>query len=432
MTFVCLWNPAWATGAAALAELATALLAETPRVAVEARGVLWADARGLPAPRLAWSLLRRAGEWQTGAVRAGVAALPVAAALAARSGETPVTIVEAGHERAFLAPLPLELLEPERRLRPLLEGVGLRRCGELAALEREAVEVRFGAAGAALWRLARADDPRRLFGPIPWERPHASLDFVDYTIRDTERLAFTANALLASLCDTLRARGERARSLVLELPLSGGDRVRQVVRVALPTAERTVWLRRIREVLERLVLPDAVAGVSLQVEAAEAASATQGDLFDRGFATAGPVEEAIARLVDTHGELFVTPESDGHPLPERRTRWQPQTPAEATTSRPPPDPVVEPSLLLQLLPEPRRITVRVRPRRDHRLPLRYLDGGRWHELPTAAGPDRVSGGHWEERAYAREYFRCVTGEGRLVWLFRDAREDAWYLHGWWD
>ncbi len=432
MTFVCLWNPAWATGAAALAELATALLAEAPRVAVEARGVIWADARGLPAPRLAWSLLRLADARGAEETRAGVAAVPVAAELASRSGDTPVTIVEAGRERAFLAPLPLELLEPERRLRLLLEGVGLRTCGELAALEREAVEVRFGPAGTQLWRLARADDPRRLFGPIPWERPHASLDFVDYTIRDAERLAFTANALLASICETLRARGQRARSLVLELPLSGGSRIRQVVRVALPTAERAVWLRRIRALLERLVLPDAVAGVSLQVEATEAASATQGDLFDRGFATAGPVEEAIARLVDIHGELFVTPETNGHPLPERRTRWRTQTPAEVSASCTPRDPVIQPSLMLQLLPEPRRIAVRARPRRDHLLPLRYLDGGRWHELPTAAGPDRVSGGHWEEQSYAREYFRCVTREGRLVWLFRDAREDAWYLHGWWD
>jgi hypothetical protein len=39
---------------------------------------------------------------------------------------------------------------------------------------------------------------------------------------------------------------------------------------------------------------------------------------------------------------------------------------------------------------------------------------------------------WEEDAYAREYFRAVTGEGALVWLFRDAVADRWFLHGWWD
>jgi protein ImuB len=50
---------------------------------------------------------------------------------------------------------------------------------------------------------------------------------------------------------------------------------------------------------------------------------------------------------------------------------------------------------------------------------------------NAAGPDRVSGGQWDA-TYAREYFRAVTSEGTLVWLFRDAGRDRWYLHGWWD
>jgi hypothetical protein len=26
----------------------------------------------------------------------------------------------------------------------------------------------------------------------------------------------------------------------------------------------------------------------------------------------------------------------------------------------------------------------------------------------------------------------VTTEGTLVWLFRDAAHDRWFLHGWWD
>jgi len=26
----------------------------------------------------------------------------------------------------------------------------------------------------------------------------------------------------------------------------------------------------------------------------------------------------------------------------------------------------------------------------------------------------------------------VVNDGGLVWLYRDARADAWYIHGWWD
>lgn len=400
--------------------------------------MLWADAQGLPAPRLAWTLLRLLDPQGSEGVRAGVSGVPVAAEVAARTGETPVTLVETGYERTFLAPHPLSLLGEEQRLLSLLEGVGVQRCGELAALSREAVEVRFGAAGSGLWRLARADDPRRLFAPLAPERPHASMDFVDYEVRSAERLLFTVNALLESVCRALRERGERARSLVLSFALSGGGTSRHPLRTALPTAERELWWRRLRDFLERCTLPDAVTGVTLQVETTEAASASQGDLFDRGFATRASVEEATARIVDAHGELFVAPEPSGHPLPEQRVAWRAREMAEIAAPPPPDaasDPAAEPCLRLQLLPAPRPIVVRSVVRRDHLLPTRYLDGRRWLAL-TAAGPDRVSGGHDEARPFAREYFRCVTEEGGILWIFRDALEGregggGWFLQGHW-
>jgi len=97
-------------------------------------------------------------------------------------------------------------------------------------------------------------------------------------------------------------------------------------------------------------------------------------------------------------------------------------------------------MTLQLLREPLEIRVETVLRRDHELPVRYRDAGGWHQVVSVAGPDRVSGGVWEG-AYAREYFRAVTADGMLVWLFRDARRGrggggggggGWHLHGWWD
>src|SRR5688572_32483420 len=53
--FVCLWSPAWRTVADSLAELSPALLTVTPRVVTEERrgGLVWVDARGLDADRVA-------------------------------------------------------------------------------------------------------------------------------------------------------------------------------------------------------------------------------------------------------------------------------------------------------------------------------------------------------------------------------------------
>ncbi len=88
-------------------------------------------------------------------------------------------------------------------------------------------------------------------------------------------------------------------------------------------------------------------------------------------------------------------------------------------------------MTLQLLNEPRDIRVETELRRDHDVPVRYRDRDGWHQVVSAAGPDRVSGGVWED-AYAREYFRVVTDTGLLTWIFRDARHGTWHLHGWWD
>ena len=359
--------------------------------------------------------------------------MPVAAEVAAKSAEGPVAQVESGFERAFLAPHPIALLEPDPRLAELLRGVGIERFGQLAALEQGAVEVRFGAEGTALWRLSRADDSRLLFRPIPPERPHASLDWVDYEVRSASGLVFAANRLLESICQTLRTRGELAQALIVEIGLSNRTTWRETLRIARPSADQAVWLRKLRDRFDRLVLPDAATGITLRVERSDSASAwaTQGDLFDRGFATAGVAEETLARLIDRFGErLFLLPETSPHPLPERRIDWEAAGVEDLMKDRELHR--SEARLELQLLSSPRPVAVRVQPRRDHLVPTAYLDGREWRTLMAAAGPQRVSGGIWQEQAYAREYFRCVSESGAVLWLFRDAREGSWYLHGWWD
>ncbi|HEX6645342.1 MAG TPA: hypothetical protein VF037_11735, partial [Gemmatimonadales bacterium] len=144
MTLVCLWNPAAATAAAG-AELGAALLSLAPRIRADRAGLIWADAWGLEARGLAADLLALVRE-RGGVPRAGVAAVPVAAEVAAVHGPDEITVVEHGAERAFLAPWPLEVLAPPKELGPALEATGIASCGELAALDLGAVEVRFGAA----------------------------------------------------------------------------------------------------------------------------------------------------------------------------------------------------------------------------------------------------------------------------------------------
>jgi hypothetical protein len=186
-------------------------------------------------------------------------------------------------------------------------------------------------------------------------------------------------------------------------------------------------MRLIRTTLETLRFPDAVTGIAVRVRSATALLDHQGDIFDRGFATAGAVEQAIAQLLETCGTDIVTPIRSAHPLLERRIEWRACEPVMADGQRGVPP---RPSLTLQLLPVPRRVQVMTGVRRDHEVPLWYREGEGEIPLLTATGPDRIDGGAWEQPSYARDYFQCVDGEGRLVLLFRDS--DGWYLQGWWD
>lgn len=436
MSVICIAAESWPSGTGMVLER---LLEVVPRVALD-NELVWADARGLPSGRVARAALKRAescGE----CVRAGLSTVPVVARVAAECAQRgDVVRVPEGEEASFLANRSLDVLHPSADLRAMLDAVGVRTCGELASLTRESVEVRFGADAVTLWRHARAEDARRLFGRPALDRPNGSIDFVDYVVTDPERLVFATNALLGGVCAALAERGAHARAMTLVLPLANGESWRRILRPARPTASRAAWLRLARAVLEKLTVPDAVTGVEVEVDALEPAVSVQGDLFDRGFATASAAETAVARLLETEGPVVVRAETNDHPLAERRTAAEPvglegvaeelAAPADAMTGDD--EGRVSPAeLTLQLLREPRPVRVETTMRRDHTLPVRYRDG-RWRRIVQAAGPERVSGGQWEAAPYAREYYRAVNDEGSLVWLFRDGRDGGWYLHGWWD
>lgn len=435
MTYVCLSIPPSPTAAAPAAELAPRLLELVPRVRVgEAGALLWADARGLPARPAAEEILVRAREAGHKEARVALADVPIAAEAAARYGvpQTTIALIEipAGGSRDFLAGLPLIVLRPEPSLHHLLDGAGLELCGELAGLDLAAVEIRFGAEGVALWRLARADDRRRIFLPVPPPLPTASLEWTDYTLRDPSQLLFIVNRLAGNVCASLRTRGEGARALVLMLELADGTVVERRLRPTRPNANPRTWTRLLQRDLDRVRLSDAITAVRLGVEAVAPSQAVQGDLLDRGFGTAQSAEEALARAADD-GVPVVAPEVSRHPLLRRRTRWLEQPPS-LVWARPQilPDDTL-PQLALHLRYQPESIEVETTDRRGYQVPRCYRGRDGRHELVSASGPDCLSGGQWEDAPYAWELYCCVRRDGEIVLLARDALRQQWELAGEW-
>ena len=434
MTYICLWSPDWKSRP--LDRMAAAALKIVPRVAIDSgKGLIWADGKSLELTVICQDLETVIGEQTTAHIQLGVSIIPVAAEVAARyrgrSGNSipAVTKIPVGAEREFLRDIPIDILDPSPPLVNLFDGTGIETCGDLACLEQESVEVRFGAEGVHLWRLTRADDNRLIFAAMPRSLPQSSMDWVDYTLADPERLVFVINALVDNVSGALESQGLCAREMTLAFSLANRTAYEHLVRPSRSTASRKAWMRLIRTHLDRIELPDSVTGILLRVEAVTGEVERQGDIFDRGFATARATEETVAQLLDDQGAVIVVPSNTRHPLLEKRTKWQTQEPAHAARAHMMKESRADPQLTLQLFPEPRRIAVKTVRRRDHDLPVKYRDSEDWVLVETAAGPDRVSGEQWE-KPFAREYFRCVNENGTLVWIYREKGE--WFLQGWWD
>ena len=356
--FVCLWSPVWRTVADSLADLSPALLTVAPRVVTEERrgGLVWVDARGLDAEHIARSALEVLRGLGLSNVRVGMGTAAIVAEVWAATGngeqgtgnqqgtgngeqgtETPnprrTTVPSSLFPVPSLGFLPISVLEPDPPLTVLLDGIGVETCGDLAALEGESVEVRLGAEGVRLWKLARGDDDRLIFAPIPRELPHASLEWSDYTLTDTERLLFSVNALLGTVCEKLIERGSLAREMTLALKLANGATLSNGIRAGRSTASRKTWLRLARAHLERMVLPAGVVGLTLHAATVVTDEGNQGDLFDRGFATAAVTEAALASLAEEQGNVVVVPENTAHPLVERRTKWLERDKGEQGTAK---------------------------------------------------------------------------------------------------
>jgi hypothetical protein len=492
MSYVCLWSPRWPIAADFPADLVASLLMHAPRVAVGERGLVWGDARGLNGAKLAEAMLRVATDYGFEDVRAGVAMTPIAAEIAAlhsatQSGTNLVISVKAGTDATFIAPYKLHVLSPSDHIAALLLGLGIETCGAFGSLDAESIEVRLGIEGVRLWQRARAEEQPWLFKIPKRSLPSASVEWVEYGLKDPERLQFIINSLAGTVCTALVARGERAREMGLVFSLGNRTQRTHTVRSSRPSAEQKRWVRLAREALDSITLPDAVMGVTLRAESVVGSHGAQGDLFDRGFASAPAVEDAIIHLTDDQGDVVVEPVNTEHPVLEQRTIWkgvgaggwemgakerrrisrtaqrvsepsresdddedrkhaapdEVDVTEEREEMRPSPARHLSPTiyrpsknahrsspiahraaaLTLQLLPSPKVVTVDVEARRDHEVPTRYLDGSEWHNILEAAGPDRVSGGKWNVE-YSREYFRCVREDGMMIWLYRGMQQQT--------
>jgi protein ImuB len=255
------------------------------------KGVVVFETRGVERlyggvqPALGRALASIGTSWDPRIGAAGRRFTALAAASVARSGQ--ILIVAEKDEQAFLEPLPLSLLPMAADRYAELEGLGLRRLGELAQLPDGAVAERLGVEGQKAWRLSRGGRKAKVRGRRPASELAEALVFPEAVANE-----LTLRRALGSLLERLLARPERAgrpfRKLAVAARLVDGGSWRCAVTLRDATAEPARLRAALGPKLSELPAPI----VELRLEAVELAKHTGQQL-----ALVEPAgEEAASRL----------------------------------------------------------------------------------------------------------------------------------------
>lgn len=182
----------------------------------------------------ALALAARAQELGAAGARAGVADGIFTADRAARmTGADRVRIVPPGESAAFLAPLPIELLEdaegpvPRGSSTPaeivaLLRRLGVRHFGGFAALAAEDVRTRFGESGARLHALAAGSDSLPVTPRTPPPEFDAVIDF-EPALDRVDQVAFAVRAPAEEFVGRLMAARLVATAIRVGLHSDAGE-----------------------------------------------------------------------------------------------------------------------------------------------------------------------------------------------------------------
>ena len=373
---------------------------ELRRDTTEARLAL--DAQGLP-------------------VRIGVGPTPGVARFAAWRAAPECWVEDAP---AFLAPLPLGLLELAETEATLFESLGLHTCGDLARLPQASLSQRLGERGARLWALANGRDRRPLQTATPPTRHHAGYE-LEHPAETLEPLLFLLRRFVDRLAGELAPAGLVAAGLTLVLRLEDDTRHEREFRLPQPTARAEALFKVLDQYLGALHLPSPVAGLELELLPAAAAPRQEG-LFESALRDPHQFFDTLARVAAVLGEGRVgTPARLASHRPDAFGLGPP--PAAIPEHRPAPAPPAVGPLLRRFRP-PRPATVEL----EDGVPARVLCAAApaAGAVRTARGPWRRDGEWWDAAAWAREEWDVELAPGGLYRLVHTPA--GWFLEGAYD
>jgi protein ImuB len=353
----------------------------------------------------------------------------IAARQLARAGDA--RVLPPGTEADFLAPQPLELLNPDEALAERLARFGLHTVGDLLALPRRALRTRLGPEVLELIALARGEECEV---PLPAPVPRALAEAIDleFPIDRLEPLRFVLQGLLSRLLARLEVRHLACGELTLALDLEGGGRDVRRVGAAAPTLDLRVLARLLVQALEARPPGAPVEGVSLETEG----SAVRGDQLDL-FRPAGPAPAVLGRALAEiealcgNGRIGAPEVVDDHcPEAFHLGRFEPSSerggPRDTAELHPASagEPRRDPALAVRALRPPVTAQVQIFQGRPDSIRSAVANG----RVVRLAGPWRTTGGWWApEERFAYDCFDVQTSDGTVSRLRLDRVKKIWQI-----
>ncbi len=411
-----------------------ALDAASPLVEDAGEGTAFLEMRGIAGTSERWVATVR----EALAADAALAALPFRIGLAenafvARAAALACdgTIVRPEEERAFVAPLPLDVLEIEAAFAERLHLLGVRTLGALAALPHGPFVRRFGPE-AARWHAHACGCDATPLVPRPRRlRIDRSL-YGEGSAEREDQLLFALRALVARVADDVAFAGKRCGALRLELECEDGEKLELPIGLAQPTAVPSTLFELLRARLDGLKLAAPVVGLKLGAERLE-----EGGTPLALFAGSDPDPEAVA-IALARLDAALGPQ---HALrarvvagnrPETRYAYEPFDAARLTRGpelrAPERETRATCGTLAYRVLAPREVAVRLERGRPAFVgPRAVLD---------VAGPWRVDEAWWADALdaggtpYASDAYDVLLEDGALLRIVSES--ERWYLRGTYD
>jgi protein ImuB len=216
------------------------------------------------------------------------------------SQRTPIQVVAAGEEAIALAPLSLKVLDLTEAQSEIFELWGIHTLGMLAALPEKELIARMGQDGQRLRQLARGDCPD-LFQPV---EPAFALEErmeLDTPVELLESLLFVVGIMLDQLILRTKARILALASVTITLYLEGDGLHSRIVRPALPSTDKQLWIKLLHLDLEAHPPQASILAVALHAEPGST-SKMQTGLFSPQLPEAARLDVTLARICAVVGE----------------------------------------------------------------------------------------------------------------------------------